>query len=79
MTQKTISLPEEVYNLLKSKKRNDETFAEFFLRLLDEKELKEDNIPIESFFGSFEEETEEWEEIEKKLYKAREKPRNTLG
>jgi predicted CopG family antitoxin len=75
MTQKTISVPDWVYKKLKAKKRENETFPDFFLRLLNEKEESKKAIPLESFFGALEDESNEWEEIEKKIYKARDKPR----
>ena len=70
MTQKTISLPEDTYNKLKAKKRKKETFPDLILRLLGEK-THEDPKPIEKFFGAFEEESDEWGEIEKNLYDKR--------
>ncbi len=72
MTQKTISLPESVYKKLKSKKKTDETFTDLILRLLNEKEAKKEIKNIKAYFGAFEEDSEEWDNIEKHLYKARE-------
>jgi predicted CopG family antitoxin len=72
MTQKTISLPESVYKKLKSKKRTNETFKDLILRLLNEKEAKKEIKDIKAYFGAFEEDSEEWDNIEKRLYKARE-------
>ncbi|HUY00120.1 MAG TPA: antitoxin VapB family protein [Candidatus Deferrimicrobium sp.] len=71
MTQKTISLPEPIYNKLKSKKRPNETFTDLILRLINEEEKFKGVRSIETFFGAFEEDSDEWDEIEKRLYKAR--------
>ena len=65
MTQKTISLPEDVYDKLKAEKRENESFAQLILRLLKQEKSK---TPIEPLAGIFEQESSEWEEIEKKLY-----------
>ncbi len=70
MTQKTISLPEDVYNKLKARKKKKESFPELIVRLLKE-DVKEDERSIESFFGAFDEESDEWEDIEKRLYNNR--------
>ncbi|MHA1233236.1 MAG: antitoxin VapB family protein [Candidatus Helarchaeota archaeon] len=71
MGQKTISLPEDVYEKLKSEKRDDESFSQLILRL-----LKKDRklIPIEALAGAFEEDSSEWERIEQFLYNDRLKP-----
>ncbi len=70
MTQKTISLPEEIYNKLKAQKKKRETFPDLILRLIKDKPHT-DPEPIESFFGAFEDDSDEWEKIEKKLYDKR--------
>ena len=70
MTQKTISLPEEVYNKLKARKKTKESFPDLILRLLNE-DTKEEEKSIESFFGAFDEDSDEWEDIEKRLYNNR--------
>ena len=68
MKQKTISLPEDVYNKLKAEKGPEESFPQLILRLL--KKEKIDNS-IELLAGAFEEESEEWGKIEKLLYEDR--------
>jgi len=80
MTQKTISLPEKVYNSLKKKKRNEETYSELISRLLNENEQRLPSPNISTFFGKLEEEKEgEWDEIENSIYKNRNiSPKNSL-
>jgi predicted CopG family antitoxin len=68
MTEKTISLPEDVYEKLKGKKRGNESFAQLILRLLKQEKNK---TSIEQLAGIFEEDSSEWEEIEKKIYNDR--------
>ncbi|MHA1132447.1 MAG: antitoxin VapB family protein [Candidatus Helarchaeota archaeon] len=68
MTQKTISLPEDVYEKLKAEKRENESFAQLILRLLKQEKSK---TPIEPLAGIFEKDSSEWEEIERNLYNDR--------
>jgi predicted CopG family antitoxin len=68
MTEKTISLPEDVYEKLKAEKRGNESFAQLILRLLKQEKNK---TSIEQLAGIFEEDSSEWEEIEKKIYNDR--------
>ncbi len=75
MTQKTISLPDDVYMKLRDLKRENESFSELILRLMNKETDKGKNIEIENFFGAFEDESDEWEDIEKKIYSARNKSR----
>ena len=74
MTQKTISLPEEIYFKLKSKKRKNETFPDLIQRLLNDEEKREENHKIMDLAGAFGENSEEWEKIEQELYKDRLRP-----
>ena len=67
MTQKTISLSEEAYNKLKKSKKKNESFSKTILRILG----KQDNSDIMSLAGAFNENSDEWEKIEKILYKNR--------
>jgi predicted CopG family antitoxin len=71
MTQKTISLPEELYLKLKQKKGNSETFPELLERLLGEEESRENRHKIKDLEGAFGEESDEWEQINKELYNDR--------
>lgn len=73
MSQKTISLPGPIYLKLKAKKKANETFADLILRLLNEGERNKGDTSIESFFGVFADDSDEWEEIEKRIYAARNK------
>jgi len=68
MTQKTISLPKEVYDKLKAEKRKNESFPQLLLRLLKKEKI---NTSIEPLIGIFEEESEEWGRIEEMLYEDR--------
>ena len=70
MAQKTISLPEEIYDKLKAQKKGRETFPELILRLINEM-IHPDPQPIESFFGAFDDDSDEWGKIEEKLYEKR--------
>ncbi|TFG20268.1 MAG: hypothetical protein EU529_15155 [Promethearchaeota archaeon] len=68
MTDKSIDISEEVYNKIKDLKHKDESLSNYILRLIDKEKGK--NL-IEEFTGLFEKDSEEWEEIEKYLYKSR--------
>lgn len=71
MTQKTIAIPEKLYEKLKAKKKQHETFPELIQRLLDKDDSKE-KIPIKEYFGTLvEKEEDEWEKIEMTLYEGR--------
>ncbi|TFF89087.1 MAG: hypothetical protein EU549_01805 [Promethearchaeota archaeon] len=71
MTNKTISLPEEIYFTLKKEKRKGETFPELIIRLLKEK--KEKKNKLEKVAGSLKND-DEWNDILTEIYKDREKP-----
>jgi len=68
MTHKTIDITEEVYKKIAELKLKNESMSNFILRLINEK--KQTNS-IEEFAGAFEEDSEEWEKIEKILYEDR--------
>ena len=74
MTQKTISLPEDVYDKLKQKKRENETFTQLINRLMSDDTNQEENIPFEAFIGVFKDDNE-WDAIEQQLRDVREIPR----
>ena len=76
MTQKTISLPEDVYNALKKQKRKGESFSELITRLLHEKLAKERNL--EKLAGSLKED-DEWDRILEDIYEDRKKPARFKG
>ncbi len=69
---KTISLPDEAYNMLKNKKRTGESFTELILRLLAEPEQKEIIILAGTWKGS----KEETDSILNIIYENRKIPRN---
>jgi predicted CopG family antitoxin len=71
MTQK-INISEEAYKKLLELKKNNESFSKLILRIINEKEKISS---IEEFAGAFEEDSEEWEKIEKFLYAERLKGR----
>jgi predicted CopG family antitoxin len=71
MTQKTISLPEELYDRLKNKKKKNETFPELIRRLLSEEEKIKKTRNIDDLAGAFGDTSEEWDDIENEIYKDR--------
>ncbi len=70
MGQKTIALPEPVYNRLKAKKKPGENFPELIIRLLEQEE-KNNKPEITRLFGILGENSNEWDEIEKDIYNNR--------
>lgn len=71
MTQKTISLPEELYDRLKNKKKKNETFPDLIQRLLLEEEKIKTDRNIDDLEGAFGDTSEEWDSIEKEIYRDR--------
>ncbi len=71
MTNKTISLPEEVYSALKKQKREGESFPELISRLIKEKESSEKSL--EKLAGCLKDDNE-WDQILEDLYEDRKKP-----
>ena len=63
MTQKTIDISEDVYKKITDLKQKDESISNFILRLINEKKI---NLN-EDLEGN----SEDWEKIEKILYKDR--------
>lgn len=76
MTQKTISLPEDIYLALKKLKRKEESFAELIARLVQEKQTKENNM--EKLAGCLKEDNE-WDQILEDIYEDRKKPARLNG
>jgi predicted CopG family antitoxin len=70
LSQKTISLPENLYNRLKAKKKPGENFPDVIARLLDQEEHHQ-KPPITKFFGILGDDSEEWDKIEDGIYKNR--------
>ena len=71
MGYKTISLSDEAYNVLRTKKLKGESFNDLILRLLSEPEQKD----ILKLKGSWKGSIEEVENILNLIYKNREKAR----
>jgi predicted CopG family antitoxin len=67
MTQKTVSLSEEAYEKLRRVKRTGESFSQVILRLIE----RDENVSILEFAGAFADGSDEWETIEKEIYKRR--------
>jgi len=76
MTQKTISLPEDVYLALKKQKRKGESFPELISRLIQEKRSSEKNL--EKLAGSLKDD-DEWDTILEDIYEERKKPARLNG
>lgn len=74
ITQKTISIPEELYIKLKKKKLTTETFPELIQRLLDEENVRIKRHRIKDLEGSFGDDSDEWDKIQDELYKDRLRP-----
>lgn len=70
MTNKTISLPEEIYLKLKKEKHKGETFGDVISRLIKERETKREKL--ESLAGVLSED-EEWDDIIEQIYADRNK------
>ena len=79
MTQKTISLPENIYYRLKSKKKKSETFPDLIERLMNEDEEREKKHTIMDLAGAFGDSSDEWEAIETELYNDRLRPSERKG
>lgn len=71
MKNKTISLPEDIYNKLKMQKKKGESFPELIDRLVKEKKTKKQQL--EALAGSLKED-EEWDQIIKEIYEDRKRP-----
>lgn len=71
MKNKTISLPEDIYNRLRMKKKKGESFPELIDRLIKERKTKKEQL--ENLAGSLKED-EEWDQILKEIYEDRKNP-----
>jgi predicted CopG family antitoxin len=77
MTQKTISLSEKIYNSLKKRKKNKETYSDLISRLLEENDPQSSKSDISKFYGKLEEAEEgEWDKIENSIYENRKTSRS---
>lgn len=63
MTSKTITVTEEVYNLLKLLKAQDESFSELLKRLA----LQVNGQKLENFFGLWNINDQEYKDIQEKI------------
>ena len=76
---KTISLPEEVYELLRNRKKPNETYAQLIQRILgDPAKSSKKKEYLRSFIGVFEKD-DEWDNIEEILEENRSKIRHPLN
>lgn len=64
MTQKTISLNQYSYNMLKKLKRKNESYSDLIIRLCKILDPSE-NDPLLEFAGIFKDDDDLWEDIEK--------------
>ena len=74
MTYETIDISEDVFKKLIKMKHENETFSDVIRRLISKNEKLNS---IEEFAGIFEEDSEEWENIEKKIYEDRLKSKSS--
>ena len=63
MASKTITITEEVYQLLKLIKKQDESFSELLRRLA----MSVNGQKLENFFGSWDLNDQEYEEIQEEI------------
>lgn len=63
MTVKTITIKEEVYNILKKLKKEEESFSDLLLRLANQ--INGQNL--ENFLGAWDVDDEEMEKINKEI------------
>ena len=71
MKNKTISLPEDVYDKLKRQKKKGESFSDLIDRLIKEKKSKMQQL--EALAGSLAEDNE-WDQILEDIYEDRKRP-----
>ncbi len=69
MTVKTLTIKEEVYNILKKLKKEDESFSDLLLRLA--KQINGQNL--EKFLGAWDIQDEEMEKINKEIDNSKKK------
>ncbi|HME52116.1 MAG TPA: antitoxin VapB family protein [Candidatus Lokiarchaeia archaeon] len=70
MSNKTIAIPEALYNRLKALKKPKESFSELLSRMVDS-QCEQEKRDISWFFGILADDSDEWDEIEQKLYDSR--------
>lgn len=71
MKNKTISLPEDLYDKLKRKKKKGESFPDLIDRIIKEKKSKKQQL--EALAGSLKEDNE-WDQILDDIHEDRKRP-----
>jgi predicted CopG family antitoxin len=71
MKNKTISLPEDLYDKLKRQKKKGESFPDLIDRLIKEKKSRRQQL--EALAGSLKED-DEWDNILNEIYEDRKRP-----
>ena len=71
MKNKTISLPEDLYDKLKRQKKKGESFPDLIDRLIKEKKSRRQQL--EALAGSLKED-DEWDQIVNDIYEDRKRP-----
>ena len=70
MSNKTIAIPEALYNRLKALKKPKETFSDLLSRMIYS-QCEHETRDFSWFFGILADDSDEWDEIEQKLYDSR--------
>ncbi len=73
MTQRTISLTEHAYEILKKQKKGKESYSDLIIRLCNVQDQQQEEDFLIKYIGAFESESDHWEEIENKIQMHREK------
>jgi predicted CopG family antitoxin len=68
MTQRTISLSDDVYNDLKNEKRDNESFCQVIERMLGKKKKANKILKL---YGVWKDQGDEWNRIEEEIYRDR--------
>lgn len=71
MTQKTISLNEKAYKILRKFKRNKESYSELIIRLCEVQKNEEKEDILLKYIGLFKDNSDYWEQVEKEIQKER--------
>ncbi|TFG01751.1 MAG: hypothetical protein EU540_02990 [Promethearchaeota archaeon] len=71
MTQKTISLNEKAYKILRKFKKDKESYSDLIIRLCDVQEKKENEDILLKYIGVFKDNSDYWEQVEKEIQKER--------
>lgn len=71
MTQKTISLNEKAYKILRNFKRNKESYSDLIIRLCEVQEREEKEDILLKYIGLFKDNSGYWEQVEKEIQKER--------